>query len=150
MHPIPPSLTFELAYAVQEQLFKQSSSHSFNPMALFTSATSVLGIFMFSSFKNPSPLLHTSVSFLQHPWLQSRLDFGLNPGMHLQSNFPGVFPVLSMKRIPDVPLTGLSLLATQAAVSSSNFWNHIPTYRLPEVEFPGVKKPRASTYSSNE
>nr|GLL28801.1 hypothetical protein CR513_16898 [Ipomoea trifida] len=61
-----------------------------------------------------------------------------------------IFPVLSMKRIPDVPLTGLSLLATQAAVSSGNFWNHIPTYRLPEVEFPGVKKPRASTYSSNE
>nr|GMD02956.1 hypothetical protein KK1_037827 [Ipomoea batatas] len=54
------------------------------------------------------------------------------------------FPVVSMKRIPDVPLTGLSLLATQTAICSGNFWNHIPTYRLPEVEFPGVKKPRAN------
>nr|GMD06904.1 hypothetical protein Iba_chr06cCG2050 [Ipomoea batatas]GMD11423.1 hypothetical protein Iba_chr06fCG3580 [Ipomoea batatas] len=40
-------------------------------MVVFTAVISVSGIFMFSSFKNPSPLRQTSVWFLQHPWLQS-------------------------------------------------------------------------------
>nr|GME13607.1 hypothetical protein Csa_3G850615 [Ipomoea batatas] len=89
MHPVPPSLIFALAYAVHEQLLRQSSRHSSSPMVVFTAVISVSGIFMFSSFKNPSPLRQTSVWFLQHPWLQSWFDLALNPETHLQENPPG-------------------------------------------------------------
>nr|GLL28799.1 hypothetical protein KK1_037827 [Ipomoea trifida] len=75
----------ETESAEHEQLLRQSSRHSSSPMVVFT-AVIVSGIFMFSSFKNPSPLRHTSVAFLQHPCLQSLFDLGLNPETHLQEN----------------------------------------------------------------
>ncbi|KAI8531518.1 hypothetical protein RHMOL_Rhmol11G0142400 [Rhododendron molle] len=51
------------------------------------------------------------------------------------------FPSLLRDRTPEVPLIGLSLLATQTKVFSEILLYHIPTYL--RLEFPGLKNPSA-------
>ncbi|KAF7850024.1 hypothetical protein BT93_L0014 [Corymbia citriodora subsp. variegata] len=53
------------------------------------------------------------------------------------------FPSLSIPRRPEVPLTGLSRLATHAIVFSGILLYHNPKYLL--LELPGLKKPRAKS-----
>ncbi|GMQ04201.1 hypothetical protein CsSME_00049702 [Camellia sinensis var. sinensis] len=53
------------------------------------------------------------------------------------------FPCWSIDIAPDVPLIGLSRLATQTTVCLEILWYHIPTYLRLDVPFPGLKNPSA-------